>query len=63
MGPIMSRPDLPRRIFSYGVGGVLLVLASITAAAMVISPASPIVADMNETAVGSDKQIRVDEHT
>ncbi len=50
----MSRPDLPRRIFSYGVGGVLLVLASIAAAAMVISPASPIVADMNETAVGSD---------
>ena len=33
---------------------MLLVLASITAAAMVISPASPIVADMNETAVGSD---------
>ncbi|MGA0971489.1 MAG: RCC1 domain-containing protein, partial [Ilumatobacteraceae bacterium] len=50
----MSRPDLPRRIFPYGVVGVLLVLASVMAAALVISPASPIVADMNETAVGSD---------
>jgi len=54
MGPNMSRPDLPRRIFPYGVVGVLLVLASAVAAALVISPASPIVADMNETAVGSD---------
>ena len=50
----MSQPDLPHRIFPYGVVGVLLVIASVTAAAMVISPASPIVADMNETAVGSD---------
>jgi len=53
MGLKAHKPNLLRRMFPFGTVRVPVFLTGVAATALVISFASPIVADMNETAVGS----------
>ena len=54
MGLKAHKPNLLRRMFPFGTVRVPVFLTGVAATALVISSASPIVADMNETAVGSE---------
>ena len=54
MGLKAHTPNLLRRMFPFGTVRVPVFFAGVAATALVISSASPIVADMNETAVGSE---------